>query len=101
MNFAYGMAQGGTTAGGAGGIASLLPLIFIFVIFYFLLILPQRKKEKEHQKMLQALKKGDKVITSSGIYGTVVNIKEKSVVLKVDDNTRIEFTKSSISGKIE
>ncbi|MCD6220404.1 preprotein translocase subunit YajC [Candidatus Calescamantes bacterium] len=100
MNLAYGMAQGGTTGGG-GGIVSLLPLVFIFFIFYFLLILPQRKKEKEHQRMLQSLQKGDKVVTTGGIYGTVVNIKDKSVVLKVDDNTRIEFTKSSISGKIK
>ena len=100
MNLAYGMAQGGTTGGG-GGIVSLLPLVFIFFIFYFLLILPQRKKEREHQKMLQSLRKGDKVVTTGGIYGTVVNIKDKSVVLKVDDNTRIEFTKSSISGKIK
>ncbi len=84
-----------------GGFLSLLPLILIFIIFYFLLILPQRKKEKEHARMLASLKKGDRVVTSGGILGTVVNIKDKTIVLKVDDGTRIEFLKSAISHKLE
>ena len=81
--------------------SSLFFIFFFFLFFYFILILPQRRREKEHQQMIASLKKGDKVITTGGIFGTVVNIKEKTIVLKVDDNTRIEFLKSAISRKIE
>lgn len=69
----------------------------IILIFYFLIIRPQKKRDKETQAMLDALKKGDKVITIGGIHGTVVAVKEKTVVLKVDDNARIEFLKSAVS----
>ena len=69
----------------------------IILIFYFLIIRPQKKRDKEAQAMIDALKKGDKVITIGGIHGTVVAVKEKTVVLKVDDNARIEFLKTAIS----
>ena len=59
-------------------ITNLLPLVFIFIIFYFLLIRPQKSKEKERQKMLKELDKNDEVVTSSGIHGTIVNIKDGS-----------------------
>ena len=62
----------------------------IILIFYFLIIRPQKKRDKETQAMLDALKKGDKIITIGGIHGTVVAVKEKTVVIKVDDNARIE-----------
>ncbi|MFA5356982.1 MAG: preprotein translocase subunit YajC [Candidatus Omnitrophota bacterium] len=78
-------------------IANLFPLILIFVIFYFLLIRPQKTKEKEHQKMLAALNKNDEVVTSSGIHGTVVNVKEKTVTLRIDDNVKIELEKSAVA----
>ncbi len=78
-------------------IINLLPLVFIFVIFYFLLIRPQKAKQKEHQKMLQALKKNDEVVTAGGIYGTVVNVKDTTVILRVDDNVKIEIQKEFIS----
>ena len=81
----------------ANPIVSLFPLILIFVIFYFLLIRPQRAKEKEHQKMLQDLNKNDEVVTSSGIHGTVVNVKDKSVILRIDDNVKIELEKNSVA----
>lgn len=77
--------------------ANLMPIIFIFIIFYFLLIRPQQKKQKEHAEMLTKLKKNDEVITSGGIYGTIVNVKDKSVVLKVDDNVKIEVQKNAIA----
>jgi len=80
-------------------IMNLFPLILIFVIFYFLLIRPQKNKEKEHLKMLAGIGKNDEVITSGGIHGTVVNVKDKSVVLRVDDNTKIEVEKSCIAVK--
>ena len=73
------------------------PLILIFVIFYFLLIRPQKTKEKEHQKMLSGLGKNDEVVTSSGIYGTIVNVKDKTIILRIDDNVKIEIEKNCIA----
>ncbi len=76
---------------------SLAPLAIIFVIFYFFIIRPQNKRQKETEKMINALKKGDKVVTIGGIHGTVTSTKEKTVVVKVDSNTSIEFNRSAIS----
>ena len=69
----------------------------IFVIFYFLIIRPQNKKQKEAQKMIEAIKKGDKVVTIGGIHGVVQNVKESTVVIKVDDDSKIEFSKSAVA----
>ncbi|MGC8852298.1 MAG: preprotein translocase subunit YajC [Hydrogenobacter sp.] len=74
----------------------LIFLIGIFAIFYFLIIRPQQKARKQHQEFLANLKKGDKVITSGGIWGTVVDIGEDTITLKVDANTKITFTKEAI-----
>ncbi|MCL2557943.1 MAG: preprotein translocase subunit YajC [Treponema sp.] len=87
---------GGEAAPGAG-LMTFLPFIAIIAIFYFLIIRPQRKKQKETQNMLSALKKGDKVVTVGGVHGTIQNVREHSVVLKVDANTKIEFSRSAIS----
>lgn len=76
---------------------NLFPLILIFIIFYFLLIRPQKTKEKEHQKMLANLNKNDEVVTSSGIHGTIVNIKDKTVILRIDDNVKIEIERNCIA----
>lgn len=76
---------------------NFFPLIFIFIIFYFLLIRPQKTKEKEHQKMLTALNKNDEVVTSSGIHGTIVNVKDKSIILRIDDNVKIELEKNCVA----
>jgi preprotein translocase subunit YajC len=86
-----------------GGIAGFLPLIAIVVIFYFLLIRPQTKRQREHKTLLSTLRKGDKVVTNSGMYGTIVGMdeKENKVVLKVAENVKIEFLKSSIAGRVE
>lgn len=78
-------------------IVSLLPLILIFFIFYFMIIKPQKVREREHQEMLKNLKKNDQVVTSGGIHGTIVDIKDTTVVLKVDDNTKILVEKSAIA----
>ena len=90
--------------GGAGSmLVSLAPLVLIFVIFYLLLIRPQQKKQKEHQRLLGALKKGDKVVTNSGMFGVISSINEEKniVVLKVSDEVKLEFLKSSIAGKVD
>jgi preprotein translocase subunit YajC len=85
---------------GGGSMASLglaLPLVLMFGIFYFLLILPQQRRQKKWQQMLGTLKAGDKVITSGGIRGAIISIKDDSLVLRVPpDNLRIEVSKSSI-----
>jgi preprotein translocase subunit YajC len=76
---------------------NLLPVILIFVIFYFMLIRPQKKAQDEHRKMLESLKKNDDVITTGGIHGTITNVKDSTVTLKVDDNVKIEMQKNCVS----
>ena len=76
---------------------TFLPIIAIIAIFYFLMIRPQSKKQKETQKMLGALKKGDKVVTIGGIHGTIQTVRESTIILKVDDSTKIEFSRSAVS----
>ena len=88
------------TATGLGSLFSMLPILLIFVIFYFLLIRPQNKKQKETEKMIEALKKGDKIITIGGIHGVVSSTKENTVIVKVDDNTKIEFNRSAIASLV-
>lgn len=79
------------------GIVNLVPFALMFVIFYFLLIRPQKTKEKEHLKMIDGLTKNDEVVTSGGIHGTIVQVKEKTFIMRVDDNVKIEIEKSSIA----
>jgi preprotein translocase subunit YajC len=67
------------------------------VIFYFLIIRPQNKKQKDAKKMIEAVKKGDKVVTVGGVHGVVSSVKDGTVIVKVDENTKIEFSKSAIS----
>jgi preprotein translocase subunit YajC len=92
----------GTGTGGTGNLLStFLPFILIIVIFYFLIIRPQNKKQKETQKMLAAIKKGDKIVTIGGIHGVISTVRENSVVVKVDDNTKVEFSRSAIATVVE
>jgi len=90
------------SSGQGGGLGMLLPIVFIFLIMYFLMIRPQQKKHRQHQLMLQSLKKGDRVVTSGGILATVLNIKEQEniVVLKLAENVKVEIQKGAIAGKI-
>jgi len=93
--------QGGGEPPGAGSLlTNIIPFAAIILIFYFLLIRPQNKKRKETEKMLSALKKGDKVVTIGGIHGTVQNVKESTVLLKVDENVKIEFLRSAVSSVV-
>jgi preprotein translocase subunit YajC len=88
-------------AGGQGGtqgfITSILPLVVIFAIFYFLIIMPQQKKAKAHKKMIEDLKRGDKVVTTGGIYGVVEQVGGETVTLKIAEGTKVKFGKSYIS----
>ncbi len=92
--------NGGTAgAGGAGAmLSSFLPLILIFGVFYFLLIRPQSKKAKEHKTMLENVKKGDKIITSGGIYGLIEGIEGNTLTIKIAENVKIKIGRSAVSG---
>lgn len=88
-------AEGAAAAG--SGIASLVPLLLMFVIFYFLLIRPQQKRLKAHRAMIESLKKGDKIITGGGIYGTVLDVKDGQVKVEIADGVRIKVKQDTIS----
>jgi preprotein translocase subunit YajC len=96
-----GLAQpvGRSASGGASMLVQLFPFALIFVIFYFLLIAPQRKQQKETEKMLEALKRGDRVVTGGGLHGTVVDFKEadKAVVLEVAPGVKLTFNRSAVA----
>jgi preprotein translocase subunit YajC len=88
-------------AGGNQMVTMVITFGLIIVIFYFLIIRPQRKKQKETKDMLSTLRPGDKVATAGGIRGIVKHVKENTVTVKVDDNTKIEFNKSAVSSVLE
>jgi len=103
-NIAYAMGQqsgGGGSAPSGGdmvqGLAQFFPLIFIVVIFYFLLIRPQQKRAKETKQMLESLKKGDKIITSGGVYGLIEGLSEKTITVKIAENVKIKVLRSSVT----
>jgi len=83
--------------GQGGGFASMIPFVLIIAIIYFLMIRPQSKKAKQHAQMLSELKKGDKVVTIGGVYGSIVNVKDKTFIIKISANTDIEILKSSVA----
>jgi preprotein translocase subunit YajC len=74
------------------------PILIVGVIFYLLIFMPMRKRQKKVEAMIAAIKNGDKVITSSGIYGVVAGLKDKTVILKIADQVKIEVSKSAIAG---
>ena len=75
----------------------MVPYVLIVFIFYFVFFKPQKEQQKKQKELLSNLKKNDKVVTAGGMHGTVVNVKEKSVIIRVDDNVKIEFDKESVS----
>ncbi len=77
-------------------LGEFLPLILIIVVFYIFLIMPQQKQRKKHKEFISSLKKGDKVITSSGIYGTVIKVNERDVILEIAENVHIKIVKENI-----
>ena len=81
----------------ANSVMNLVPLVLIFVIFYFMLIRPQRQKDKEHKMMLGNLNKNDEIVTLSGIHGTIVNVKDKTITLRIDENVKIELEKNCVA----
>jgi preprotein translocase subunit YajC len=89
-----GAAQGGSL------MQMLIPFLLIFAVFYFIVILPARKQQKRKETMISELKKGDRVVTTGGIYGTVAGVEDQSVLLKVADNVKIRISKSAIAGPV-
>ncbi|MBX6394123.1 MAG: preprotein translocase subunit YajC [Alicyclobacillaceae bacterium] len=81
--------------------SGILSIIVMFAIFYFLLIRPQQKRQKERQAMLSQLKKGDRVVTIGGIHGTIVDLDDDKVTLRVAETTKIVFERSAISSVIK
>lgn len=98
LNFAFMPAN---PEGGANPLSMLIPIVGMLAIFYLLLIRPQQKRQKETQRMIDAVRKGDRVVTASGLYGTVAGMKEDIVVLKIADNVKVEMLKSSITGVVQ
>jgi len=81
----------------SSAIMGFLPLVAIIAIFYFLILRPQNKKQKETQKMISALKKGDRVVTIGGIHGVIQSVKENTVIVKVDETVKLELNRGAIS----
>jgi preprotein translocase subunit YajC len=88
---------GAAPSGAAGAFVSLFPLVLIFVIFYFLLIRPQQRRMKQHQTMIQAVKKNDTVVTGGGLVGKVTRVDESEVEVELAPNVRVKALKSTLS----
>lgn len=84
----------------ANAASYLLLWVPLILIFYFIVLRPQKQEQKRHQEMLQKLNKNDEIITTSGIHGTIVNVKDKSLILRIDDNVKIEIEKSAVASLI-
>ncbi|UTC66404.1 MULTISPECIES: preprotein translocase subunit YajC [unclassified Treponema] len=91
----------GAPQGGFGSFGFLIPMLLVFVIFYFLLIRPQKKEQQKTERMIAQLQKGDKIITIGGIHGVVSSTKEKTLIIKVDDNCKIEINRSAVGAVLK
>ena len=97
MMLSIAWAANGQSQGAGELFGAMVPLILIFVIFYFLLILPQKKRQKEHQRMIENVKKGDKIITSGGLYGTITCVKKNYVEMEIANQVVVKIQRSAIS----
>ena len=93
---AYAMGAPGDAGAQGGGMSSLVMMLAIFAIFYFILIRPQQKKMKEHKKMVEELKKGDRIITAGGIYGTVEGASQNTLTVKIAEGVKVKVTRGSV-----
>jgi preprotein translocase subunit YajC len=91
------LAQAGAPGGGMGGM--LLTFGLMFAVMYFLIIRPQQKRQKEHQRMLEAVKKGDRIVTSGGLHGVVKDVREETLLVKVAENTVVELSRSAVASR--
>ena len=96
-------AMGGLPGGGGpgGGFTAFIPLLLMFAVFYFLLIRPQQKKQRELKELLNSLKTGDQIVTSGGLYGTIIGFSEDNrVKVKIAENVKVDIARSAITGKV-
>ncbi len=100
ISIAYAMGQGGASGQGAGGFGAFIPLILMFVIFYFLLIRPQQKKTREHREMISNLKKGDRIITSGGLYGRITGLDDATLTVEIADKVRVKVARNNVGAKV-
>lgn len=84
-------------ASGGSFITALIPFILVFVIFYVLIIMPSRRKQKKHQEMVEQLKPGDKIVTSGGLYGTVMAVQTDRIEVKISANVKVDITKNAVA----
>ncbi len=96
-SIAYAAPAGGSTP---PAMVSMVPLLLMFVIFYFLLIRPQQKQQKSHKQMLQTLSKNDRVVTSGGLHGQIVEVKGETLVVAITDSVRVKVDRSAIAQKL-
>ena len=94
---AYAMGGGGGGQAAGNPIAQLLPFVLMFVVLYFLILRPQMKKQKAQQKMVDDLKKGDKIVTSGGIHGVITNLKDDVLTVRIAENVRVELSRAAVS----
>ncbi len=97
FNYLLAMAPPPGQQGGGSMISTLIMFGAIFLIFYFMIIRPQQKRQKEREKLLNSLKKGDKIITTGGLHGTIAGIDEKTVLIDVGNNVKLKFDRSAIN----
>ena len=93
--------NGGGEGGGASSLLSFLPLVLIFVVFWFMIIRPQKKQQDQRKAMIEALKRGDQIVTSGGLFATVKDVKDDRVVATIAEGVKVEISKSAISGVVE
>jgi preprotein translocase subunit YajC len=99
IDLAYAMGMPPQSGGGAGSVLiQLMPIALVLVIFFFLVIRPQQRERRRRDEMLANLKKGDRVVTSGGLIGTVVGLSERKLTLKVSDSVRVECLRSAVTG---
>lgn len=105
MDIAFAMGQSGG-AGGAGGLGGflstpLIPIILMLAVMWFLLIRPQQKKQKEHRSMMSGLKKGDRIITSGGLYGRVTGVADNILTVEIADKVRVKVSRGHVAGIVQ
>jgi preprotein translocase subunit YajC len=100
ISIAYAMGSAGGGAGQGGGFSAFIPLILMFAIFYFLLIRPQQKKAKQHREMIASLKKGDRVVSSGGLHGTITGISDDVITMEIAPKIRVKVSRGSVAAAV-
>ena len=101
-DIAYAMGAAGGNGGAQGNpLGAFVPLILMFAIFYFLLIRPQQKKAKQHKEMIGNLKIGDRIVTNGGIYGTIVRMKDSTIIVEIAEKVQVEMLRNTVADKAE